>query len=223
MTAQPGSRYDYIDLDYELSIGAPEAIDLLPPIKWGGAEIRCDDRVSHGSSVGCVVPWFTPTLRVSRAMYGSSADMIEWAQHNLTGSWGLRGSGQPLHRLQNRQQQMSNRAAMCGASKFTRDPAVQDDSCDEFPFAGTYESAALNGVDHGQDCAQVTAVRASSSGDLAVDWPVVAPLGSFTGAEKCVRGHIPRDLNTNLGGIYGVFVGQVLLADGDPFWVSVTF
>ncbi|MET9566601.1 hypothetical protein [Streptomyces tauricus] len=218
----PSTVYDYIDLDYQLSIGSPDAIDLLPPITWGGAEVRCDNKLSVLDKAGCVVPWYTPTLRVSRAQYGSSADMIEWAQNNLSGHWGLRGTGQPLHRLQSSSQQDSNRRAICGTTKFTADPAIQDDSCDEFPFAGTYESGALNGVDHGKDCAQVTAVRAGTTNDLALDWPIVTTAGTVSGSEKCVRGHIPRSLNTDLGGAYGVFIKDVLLADDDPFWIRVT-
>src|SRR3954464_2357570 len=55
----------------------------------------------------------------------------------------------------------------------SRQTRPSGDSCDEFPFAGVYESGALNGVDHGKDCAQVTAVKADSTGDLATDWPTV--------------------------------------------------
>ncbi|WP_211301831.1 hypothetical protein [Streptomyces sparsogenes] len=169
------------------------------------------------------MPWYTATLQVPRSLYGSSADMIEWAQHNLSGHWGLRGTGQPLRRLQKESDQASNRNTICGSTKFTKDPNIPDDSCDEFPFAGTWESGALNGVTHGKDCAQVTAVQADNSGDLATDWPTITPVGTFTGNEKCVRGHIPRDLNTDLGGAYGVFVKNARLADNDPFWLRITF
>jgi len=117
---------------------------------------------------------------------------------------------------------ISERHTICGSNKFTADPNIPDDSCDEFPFAGTYESGALNGVTNGNSCAQVTALRAGSSGNLAVDWPTVTPIGSPTGVEKCVRGHIPKSLNTDTGGAYGNFVKSALLADGDPFWLSVT-
>ncbi|MFG2276068.1 hypothetical protein ACGFNY_40700 [Streptomyces chartreusis] len=223
LTDQPSTVYDYIDLDYELAIGAPDAIALLPPIKWGGAEVRCDNKISLPNNGGCVVPWYTPTLRLPRSQYGSSADMIEWAQHNLSGHWGLRGTGQPLRRLKGDSQQAGNRNIICGSTKFTKDPNVQDDSCDEFPFAGTYESGALNGVTHGNDCAQVTAVRAGTTGDLALDWPTVTTVGTVTGNEKCVRGHIPKSLNTDLGGTYGGFVVSMRLADNDPFWLSITF
>ncbi|MGW4021615.1 NucA/NucB deoxyribonuclease domain-containing protein [Streptomyces sp. NPDC005009] len=223
LTDQPSTGYDYIDLDYEFDINSPTSTDLTPPITWGGAEVRCDNKISSADKAGCVVPWYTPTLEISRSQYGSSADMIEWAQNNLSDHWGLRGTGEPLHRLQNKSQQTSNRQAICGTSKFTKDPNIQNDSCDEFPFAGTYESGALNGVDHGKDCAQVTAVRADTSGNLAVDWPTITPTGTVVGSEKCVRGHIPGALNSDAGSAYGVFIKDMLLADDDPFWLRITF
>ncbi len=218
----PTTTYDYLDVTYELDIDAPNADQLTPPISWD-SEVRCDDKLSIANTSGCVVPWTTPTLFVSRAEYGSSADMIEWAQQNLSGHWGLKGTGAPLHRLQNVKQRDANRQALCGSSKFAKDPAITDDSCDEFPFAGTYESGALNGVDHGKDCAQVTAVRADTTGDNATDWPTITPLGPFTGEEKCVRGHIPGSLNSYLGGAYGNFIQSARLADNDGFWLRVTF
>lgn len=150
------------------------------------------------------MPWTTPTLFVSRADYGSSADMIDWAQQNLSGHWGLENTGAPLHRFQNVEERKANRRAICGRSKFTKDPAITDDTCDEFPFAGAYESGASNGVDHGKDCAQVTAVRADDTGANAAGWPTITLVGPFTGEERCVRGHIPGDFNSDLGGTYGV-------------------
>ncbi|WP_254693376.1 hypothetical protein [Streptomyces qinglanensis] len=68
----------------------------------------------------------------------------------------------------------------------------------------------------------MTAVRAGTTGDLATDWPTVTPIGTVTGTEKCVRGHIPQKLNTGAGSAYGGFVKSARLADSDPFWLSIT-
>ncbi|MGW7674412.1 hypothetical protein ACWGJX_46435 [Streptomyces sp. NPDC054775] len=219
-TDAPGSIYDYADEEYSLAISQPNAV-VTRSLNWGPAEVRCDSGVSISGSAGCVTPWYTPKLTISRGSYGSSADMINWAQNNLPGHWGLDGVGQPLHRLQSSTQQASNRSAICGTSKFTKDPNIPQDSCDEFPFAGTYESGALNGVDNGNSCAQVTAIQAGSTGILAVDWPTISTLGSPTLAESCVRGHIPGPLNSDAGSAYGNFVTAMRLADDDPFWLSV--
>ncbi|MFE6727756.1 hypothetical protein ACFVDN_07660 [Streptomyces californicus] len=216
----PATKYDYLDMTYTLDIRAANSIPITPPITWD-SELRCDANLSITNTSGCVVHWFTPTLFIYRAAYGSSADMIDWAQKNLSDHWGLKGKGQPLHRLQKKSQADSNRQAICGATKFTKDPTITDDSCDEFPFAGTYESGALNGVDHGRDCAQVTAVKKGSGTDLPTVWPTVAVIGTPSGNEKCVRGHIPGPLNSDLGGAYGNFVISARLADDDAFWLRV--
>ncbi|MEK8170739.1 hypothetical protein NKH77_17635 [Streptomyces sp. M19] len=219
-SATSTTAYDYLDLDYALTITSPDATQLTPPITWEASKSAATS-TSRSAAAGVRGAVVHPTLRLQRAQYGSSADMVDWAQRNLSGHWGLRGTGEPLHRLQKRSQQESNRTAICGTTKFDKDPNIPDDTCDEFPFAGVYESAALNGVDHGKDCAQVTAVKAGSTGDLAVDWPTITPLGTFTGSEKCVRGHIPRSLNTDLGGDYGRFIQNQRLADDEAFWLSV--
>ncbi|MER6190195.1 hypothetical protein [Streptomyces cyaneofuscatus] len=217
----PTKKYDFLDVDYTLNFDAAGATEITPPSSWD-AEVRCDDKLSIGNTSGCVVPWTTPTLNISRAQYGSSADMINWAQTNLSGHWGLKSSGNPLHRLQSASEQRKNRQAICGTGKFTADPAVEQDSCDEFPFAGTYESGALNGVTHGNECAQVTSVRKNSTGDLPFDWQTVTPIGTVSGNEKCVRGHVPGPLNSDAGGAYGNFVQTARLADNDKFWLRVT-
>jgi hypothetical protein len=222
LTATPSStEYAYLDPEFSISIHKAGTVAVLPPAEWSGAEIRCDKKISIANTSGCVTPWYTPTLVVSRASYGSSADMIAWAQSHLSGHWGSSTRGQPLHRLQKASDQAANRNAICGTTKFTADPTIPDDSCDEFPFAGTWESAALNGVDHGNACAQVAAAQTANTGTLSTDWATVAVVGTVTGGERCVRGHIPSSLNTDLGGSYGVFVKDARLADNDPFWLTV--
>lgn len=217
----PTTKYDFLDVDYTLDFDAAGATEITPPSTWD-AEVRCDDKLAVANTSGCIVPWMTPTFNVSRAQYGSSADMLNWAQTNLSGHWGLKSSGKPLHRLQNSKDQAANRQVICGTGKFTKDPAITDDTCDEFPFAGTYESGALNGVTHGNQCAQVTSVRKNNTGDLAFDWQTVTPTGTVTGTEKCVRGHIPGPLNSDVGSAYGNFVKAARLADNDGFWLRVT-
>ncbi|MEU3716857.1 transposase [Streptomyces californicus] len=137
------------------------------------------------------------------------------------------GPGQTCWRRLDRWQKKSpadnNRQAICGTTKFTKDPTITDDSCDEFPFAGAYESGALNGVDHGKDCAQVTAVKKRSGTGLPTVWPTVAVIGTPSGNEKCVRGHIPGPLNSDLGGAYGNFVISARLADDDALWLQIAF
>jgi hypothetical protein len=189
---------------------------------------------------GCVNENFTPTLQISRTVDGASADMIEWAQTHLSGHWGLKGVGQPLHRLIN----ANNRRVICNAS-FRPDnaitvalapygaPILDGDSCDEFPFNATYESGAqkvgANGqpkpfVTTGAACAQVTAEQTDHigmPGFEGVDWSSVI-VNSDIPSAPCVRGHIPRRLNNHVGSLYNGLIRRDRLINKDPFWLAVT-
>ena len=50
----------------------------------------------------------------------------------------------------------------------------------------------------------------------------VTSIGTVTGTEKCVRGHIPEPLNSDVGNSYGNFVKAARLADNDGFWLRGT-
>jgi hypothetical protein len=211
----------------------------IPPWTFTDAYLtgRCDSIVTKKG--GCVNQEFIPTFTLSLAEYGSSADMIEWAQKNLSGHWGLQGEGQPLHRLYNPSQTDINRGIICDKTFVASEamnkalkPYGDKDSCDEFPFAATYESGAMttgyNGepkphVTSGEDCAQVTAIQTAKTGkNEAEDWAKVEPIGTPAGTEPCVRGHIPNMLNGPVGTAYSVFISKQRLLNKDPFWISVT-
>jgi hypothetical protein len=97
------------------------------------------------------------------------------------------------------------------------------DSCDEFPFAATYQSGALNGATSGSQCAQVEAVKTSSTGTIAHIWNAVKPIGTHSSSAKCVRGHIPLSLNEDLGtSSYLTFIRAQRLLNKDRFWLTVT-
>jgi hypothetical protein len=101
------------------------------------------------------------------------------------------------------------------------------DSCDEYPFAATYESGAMppgHGVANGAACAQVKAVQTSNTGDdPAKLWNDVKVIGTFSPHVRCVRGHIPLKLNVDLGNkAYLALINSDRLIDQDPFWVAVT-
>jgi hypothetical protein len=97
------------------------------------------------------------------------------------------------------------------------------DSCDEFPFAAAFQSGALQGVTSGKDCAQVEAVKTSNTGSVAKIWNDVRPIGTFSRSAKCVRGHIPLTLNTDLGRDgYLAFIRSQRLLNEDPFFLEVT-
>lgn len=106
------------------------------------AQVRCDsEKVGSNTGRGCVNWRYTPTYTLNRGngkLY-EVAGHIEWAQNNLKYPWGVKGKGKPLHMLKDRKLQKKNRQVACG--KATPPPGK---SCDEFPFAATYEGAAFN-------------------------------------------------------------------------------
>lgn len=252
----PGGIYPFqwTETDTGPSATAPPNVNVLDPylgVFWqientaepteavdtGGLAGRCDSEAT--STDGCVDEAYIPTLVLSLARYGSSAAMIQWAQFNLSGAWGLQDVGAPLHRLVDPILQANNREVICDSS-FVPNAAItaaltpysDTDSCDEYPFASTYESGAMvDGVTGAQkpyvttgaNCAQVTANQTGTSGtNEAADWATTSVLGSPSGTEPCVRGHIPGLLNSLVGSAYSSLITTRRLIDKDPFWVSVT-
>jgi len=223
----------YLGVTWEIENTAQptQALDV------GNLAGRCDSQAT--STDGCVDEAFIPTLSLSLARYGSSAAMIQWAQFNLSGAWGLQGVGAPLHRLTDSILSNNNREVICDSS-FVANPAItaalapygDTDSCDEYPFASSYESGAMvDGVTGspkpyvttGANCAQVTAVQTGTSGtNEAADWNAVTVSGTPSGTEPCVRGHIPGLLNSLAGSAYSALITTSRLISKDPFWVAVT-
>jgi hypothetical protein len=147
------------------------------------------------------------------SQYGAAAAMILWSQVNQ-GGWGLPFLNPPLHRLADQTQAATNRAQICD-STFNPDPNVPNDSCDEFPFAASYESGAMSGLT-GVDCAEVEPVYDSVQGVWTVN-----VLNGIVDA-GCTRGHVPLSQNTAVGGALGNFIVQNRILDGDPYTVQVT-
>lgn len=112
-------------------------------------------------------------------------------------------------------------------------PYGDTDSCDEFPFASTYESGAMqkdvNGnpkpyVTTGANCVQLTADHTATTGNNEPeDWYTDSELTTPTGTEPCVRAHNPNFLNGDVGSAYRSLIGTDRLIDKDPFWVAVTY
>ncbi|MFM9371887.1 hypothetical protein [Streptomyces sp. Da 82-17] len=92
-------------------------------------------------------------------------------------------------------------------------PQIPDDSCDEFPFAGSFEG----GTD-GAQCADIVPLFENGQWriyEARVDKPV-----TFT--EPCVRAHVPEGANFSAGGKYGAFVKDQRVLDTEKYGVSVS-
>ncbi len=210
----------------------------------GGLYGRCDNGVAVASTQGCVDENFTPTMYISYSDGGASVDMINYYLWNIAPYYGNQYSSapKPLHRLTDpilSGPNGNNREIICKDGSFTPDPTItaalapfnDNDSCDEYPFASTYESGAMeDGADGnpkpfvttGADCAQVTADHTNTTNTYeATDW-VSVTVNSTTGSDPCIRGHIPQKLNSYVGGVYRGLIGTARLIDKDAFWVQVT-
>jgi len=158
--------------------------------------VRCDN-ASGGSSPkpGCAI-WFVPgVVQYSRTKLPTFTTHVSQA---LTS--GLHGGNiyDPVHRTTDATRIAANRSAACG-----NPPSVPSFSCDEYPFASTYEGAASGGT------------ARSFPNCLFLDPPA-------TGSSGYSRCMISATENLSAGGtLVNVYTGQRIL-DGDPLFVSIT-
>ena len=120
----------------------PPAV-ATPPVLTG---IRCDNSSSINSTPrgGCVYEDQVPSFRLSLSdpTVNETAAHIRDAQAASTHHWGLAPSGTKLKRLTNTAQVQRNRNRACPANV----PRPPGKSCDEFPFASTYQGADMEGA-----------------------------------------------------------------------------
>ncbi|ARZ72626.1 hypothetical protein SMD11_7050 [Streptomyces albireticuli] len=209
---QNGTKVD-VDWGWEMVI-KHAGVALDTKITWGDVGARCDNKVAGNR--GCVVPAFTPTLYIDYAKRQAAAAMIVEAQQKNLQHWGLRGKGKPLTRLADDKETQKNRD-ITRPSDWIPPDGLEKGSCDEFPFASTYQSGTKGGVHSGDQCAQLFSWQ-SPNGDWWVEeWEhkneiVVAP---------CIRANTPLIQNTSVGGDLGRFTQDIRLLDADPYWVQV--
>lgn len=133
-TVPPGG---YVFAQPAYSILFSNADGPSTPGTWSANSVRCDNAPKTGSSAGCVNPFFTPTMTSMQALPVISAGI---SRIQGAGGYGVPG-GTPLQRSTNDAARDANRAAACGSA--VRPADVPDDyTCDEYPFATTYQGAA---------------------------------------------------------------------------------
>ncbi|MEU4680935.1 hypothetical protein [Micromonospora sp. NPDC023737] len=194
---------------YNAFITVPNATPRQPNASWDGVtDIRCDNAV--GNFAGCVYPGARPDFKVSLGLYGAAAITYYWAQVTLPDGW---GGATPLRRLADDALANANRRSTCD-STFTSlpDEIVVDDSCDEYPFAKTYEGGTPGGL-----CADIVPLLEDGQ------WQIYEanPSKPVTGTEKCVRGHVPLAENEGAGGALGRFTQEQRVLDLDPYTLTL--
>jgi len=211
----PTRSPNYIERRYELEITQPGTVPTKPYVNWAGpVTLRCDNLV--GNSPGCVVPAYTPTFDVPLSQWGAAAATYAWVQTMLPDHWGSFTAEKPLHRLATYARQKANRDKICRDGTWRKDPAVPNDSCDEYPFAATYESGPMLGL-RGSQCAEIEPEKVGGQWDVKL-----LNAAAVTKAARCVRGHVPGPQNTAAGGALGNFATEQRLVDYDPYWVRIT-
>ncbi|MGI5519849.1 NucA/NucB deoxyribonuclease domain-containing protein [Micromonospora sp. CA-259024] len=194
---------------YNAFITVPNATPVQPNASWDGVtDIRCDNAV--GNFAGCVYPGARPDFEVSLNLYGAAAVTYYWAQIALPDGW---GSDTPLRRLASDSLADANRRSTCDSTFVPfPDELVVDDSCDEYPFAKTYEGGTPGGL-----CADIVPLLEDGQ------WQIYEanPNKPVTGTEKCVRGHVPLAENEGAGGELGRFTQAQRVLDLDPYSVTL--
>jgi hypothetical protein len=106
----------------------PAGLQTSPP------QYRCDNATPGKTGAGCVFPAYTPYVT-----YSLSGSYSQLARHIQT----AQGSGLPsiLNRVTDRSLVDANRATACPGSY----PRPAGLSCDEYPFASSYQGAAFTG------------------------------------------------------------------------------
>lgn len=155
---------------------------------------RCDSIVS--TQVGCVFPEAGIVLDLYSNLYPDIAYHVNAAQNS-----GLVGRDIPLHRLMNKDKEAENRHTACRI----RPPL--DYSCDEYPFASTYEGAATWGGGEGAGRTFDNCQRP----DL--------PTG-VTGAVGWSGCMVPKSDNDYQGGDLSEFYWRNHVIDMDDFYVE---
>lgn len=183
----------HLDTSWTISLYGGGATQSL---QGAAFDLRCDN-ASGGSApvAGCAV-YYAP----GQVIYNSFNNPALVNHISQAHASGLAGGSvyDPIHRTTVASVIAANRAAACGGV-----PSIQGLSCDEYPFASSYEGAASGGT-----------VR-SFPGCVFLD-----PAGS--GPDGFSRCMIPASENSSGGAILGNTYRQQRILDSDPYFVTLS-
>ncbi len=189
------------------------------PATWSATRpVRCDKTMVRNTSIGCVIASHIPVLSISAAdnRYGAAAVTYLYGEIYLAGKFGT--SESKLTRIDDVAKKTKNRRQTCedlASVKFEpRDDIVPNDSCDEYPFAGTKQG----GTD-GALCAEIVPLWHTDDKSWHIHTFTNHP---NTGKEPCVRSHVPLLQNTTAGSKYAGFINSWHVIGGEDFIVHPT-
>ncbi|WP_438490795.1 NucA/NucB deoxyribonuclease domain-containing protein [Streptomyces sp. S186] len=217
-------RRSHVSTRYNMYITQAGTVPTKPNVSWSNPrQIRCDAEMRDNTGnwgTGCVYSQadLRADLNLPLHEYGAAAATYLYAQTNLKDHWGVVDN--PLRRNDDRRTAYENRQRTCGYKSsvpFVKydEIIVKDDSCDEYPFAGTMEGGNDGGL-----CAEIVPLRDGVTGE----WKTfnADDKRPVTGNEPCVRGHVPHDENSAAGGRYGNFVQDERVLNDEKFTVTIT-
>lgn len=188
----------------------PATLNYKSPIP-----IRCDSQSNVNGNPGCSVPQYTPTLVLTGFETGNAGTAnVAGMQYFNMDHWGRYPDGTVLHRLNNSTQATANRRAMCQSGYWTANSAVLGDSCDEFPFAASYESGNMLGLAP-TDCSEWIPIFDPST----LSW-IFDPYPGYSTSQRCVLGHVNLNDNQSVGGMYSAFIQNKRIINNDAFWIG---
>ncbi|QOR70489.1 hypothetical protein IM660_18160 [Ruania alkalisoli] len=195
-TTSGGAAFAYAG--WTLSFKPPNVTTPATLNTTNGLAVRCDNAVP-GRGPGCVVPHVTGRITYSQAVYPTFGAHLSAAQAS-----GLPGATVPLHRLTDSALQAANRTESCKTGAVIPRPSGM--SCDEYPFASSYEGA-FTGGGSGRTFAGCSVTYYPTG--------VTGP----TGFSICM---INATENSSAGSqLNSVLYSPYRIIDGDPFYVSV--
>ncbi|MEV0928820.1 hypothetical protein AB0I99_27545 [Streptomyces spongiicola] len=221
--------------------------DNTVDVEKGELTIRCDDEV--GTKPGCVFSWYKPTYGINHKKFPAASAHIWLIQNRLPGGYGLRGRTPleflsddvlvPVPATSTKPLYEHNRDTICpDKPKFIRHPDATlhpeiwaDDvsSCDEFPFARSWHSAAtptawggknlkpVDPIKGGDECVNTIAKR-----DANGEWRLVPDPRYHvpTWTESCGRSSMSNWQNTQSMQLFPTWRPKVRLLEGDQYWVN---
>ncbi|MFE6038945.1 hypothetical protein [Streptomyces sp. NPDC056452] len=205
-------------------------------------DVRCDRDVK--ATPGCVFSSYKPTYVMNAKKFPAAAAHAWMVQSKLPGHYGLRGNN-PLTFLaddvlvpdpptSNKSIVDHNRGVICPTSwersrLATMSPELGADdvpSCDEFPFAASWQSAAtpknwggknLSQVTSGEGCLNTIAQRGADG-----VWRLVPDPRSHvpTWTEPCGRSSMSNNQNTQSMSLFPTWRKNNRVLEGDDYWLD---
>ncbi|MFI6151656.1 hypothetical protein ACIBCA_03055 [Kitasatospora sp. NPDC051170] len=165
---------------------------------------RCDStfKMARKYRQGCVVPGSTPTFELTALVPEQTWHVQEAIRSGLPG-----GAGRPLSRLTDQVKRDINRQMSCPRSgPVYAARQLPGRSCDEYPFASTYQGSALS----------------NGPGRTVHEYCHVADLPIATGSTGYSVCMIDAGQNSRSGSLLGAFYRTQRVVDQDDFTLTTT-